>query len=158
FQVRNTLGKPADLKGHIVDADKKTVVEKVETLTDAEQPGVNQGLGVFAFTPQAGTKYELKIDAPAGVEGVHALPKVEADGVVLSIADGVTKGKQPIAATVRSAIADRKLLVGAYCRGRLLDHKSLSVKQGEASKVDLTPTADAGGVYRVTVFEERGSD
>src|SRR5262249_14467564 len=109
------------------------------------------------FTPQAGTKYELKIDAPAGVAGVHALPKVEADGVVLSIADGVTKGKQPIAATVRSAIADRKLLVGAYCRGRLLDHKSLSVKQGEAAKVDLTPTADAGGVYRVTVFEERGS-
>src|SRR5262249_21290299 len=56
FQVRNTLGKPADLKGHIVNAAKKLVADGVETLTDAEQPGVNQGLGVFAITPKAGDK------------------------------------------------------------------------------------------------------
>src|SRR5262249_23146379 len=88
FQVRNTLGKPADLKGHIVNAAKKLVADGVETLTDAEQPGVNQGLGVFAITPKAGDKYELKIDSPAGMEGVYALPEVKDTGVVLTIPQG----------------------------------------------------------------------
>src|SRR5262249_48670506 len=158
FQARNTLGKPADLKGHIVDADKKTVAENVETLTDAEQPGVNQGLGLFAFMPKAGGKYELKIDSPSGMEGVYQLPEVKADGVVLTIAKGITTAKEPITATVRSAKSDRKLLVGAYCRGRLLDHKSIAVKKDQEAKVELTPTTGTGGVYRVTVFEERGGD
>jgi hypothetical protein len=158
FQVRNTLGKPADLKGHVIDAAKKTVVNGVETLTDAEQPGVNQGLGAFAFTPAAGDKYELKIDSPANMEGVYALPEVKAGGVVLTIPQGVTGPTEPITSLVRSADADRKLLVGAYCRGRLLDHKAVTVKKGEEAKIDLTPTVGAGGVYRVTVFEERGTD
>jgi hypothetical protein len=158
FQVRNTLGKPADLKGHVVDAATKTVVDSVQTLTDAERPGVNQGLGMFKLTPAAGNKYELKIDSPAGMEGVYALPEVKNDGVVLSISKGVTTAKEPIGAFVSNAGAERRLLVGAYCRGRLLDHASISVRKNETLQVRLNPTVGAGGVYRVTVFEERGKD
>jgi hypothetical protein len=154
FQVRNTRGKPADLQGHIVDAEKKTVVDSVQTLTDAQQPGVNQGLGAFTFTPKAGGNYELKIDSPTGMEGVYPLPDVKETGVVLTIPKGVTTPKEPIEAVVRSAAVDRKLLIGAYCRGRLLDQQAVTVKNGEEAKVALNPTAGAGGVYRVTVFEE----
>ncbi len=158
FQVRNTRGKPADLKGHVVNQDQKTVVEQVQTLTDAEEPGVNQGLGVFTFTPQTASKFELKIDSPAGMEGVYRLPEIKEDGVVLTIPQGVTTAREPIVALVRSARADRKLLVGAYCRGRLLDHKTITARKGEEVKVELTPAVGAGGVYRVTVFEQRGDD
>src|SRR5439155_10007129 len=46
------------------------------------------------------------------------------------------------------------LLVGAYCRGRLMDDQSVTVRKGEATTVDLHPAQEVGGVYRVTVFEE----
>jgi hypothetical protein len=158
FQVRNTRGKPADLTGHLIDADQKTVVKDIHTLTDAQEPGVNQGLGVFAFTPKVGGKYELKIDAPAGMEGKYVLPEVKADGVVLSIPRGVTTATEPIQTLVRSAKQDRTLLVGAYCRGRLLDYQRVTVKEGQEKKVALNPAAGAGGVYRITVFEEHDVD
>src|SRR5262249_17869754 len=45
----------------------------------------------------------------------------------------------------------RPLLVGAYCRGRLLDSVELARGQTEAT---LHPEGKAGGVCRVTVFEE----
>jgi hypothetical protein len=158
FQVRTPLGKPAELKGRILDQDKKVVVEEIQTLNDADQPGVNQGQGRFAFTPKAGIKYQLKIDMPAGVEGTIQLPEVKDDGVVLSIPKGVTTIVEPIQVVVCSATSDRNLLVGAYCRGRLLDHKPVSVKKGETRRVELKPTPNVGGVYRVTVFEERAAN
>src|SRR5260370_42521970 len=57
-----------------------------------------------------------------------------------------------------SAAEDRRLLVGTYCRGRLLDHQSKLVKKGEPVELTLNPTVAAGGVCRVTVFEELPGD
>jgi hypothetical protein len=154
FQVRSPLGKPADLKGRIVDQDGNVVVEKVETLSDKEHPGVNQGQGLFAFTPQADTKYELKIDAPAHIEGRHPLPEVKKDGVVLSIPEGVFRSDEPIRVVVYNAGEERALLVGGYCRGRMLDHQPVTVQKNDRAEVVLKPAASVGGVYRVTVFEK----
>jgi hypothetical protein len=152
FQVRTTQGKPAELKGRIVDAGGK-VAASVATFHDDTQAGANQGMGVFALeNPAAGAKYELKIDSPSGIEGRHMLPEVKADGVVLSIPEPVVKDTIPV--VLHNGSAKRKLLVGAYCRGRLLDHHVVTLKTGEESKVDLKPQAGVGGVYRVTVFEE----
>ncbi|HEX5273288.1 MAG TPA: alpha-2-macroglobulin family protein, partial [Gemmataceae bacterium] len=50
--------------------------------------------------------------------------------------------------------AGRALLVGAYCRGRLLDHQMITTKKGEWAEVALRPSSGAGGVYRITVFED----
>ncbi len=158
FQVRTTLGKPADLKGRIVDGEGRVVAEGVHTLNDVEHPGVNQGMGRFEFTPVAGRKYELKIDVPASIESRHELPQVRDDGVVLNIPTGVVAAGEPIRAVVRSAQADRNLLVGAYCRGRLMDHQSVVAKKGSAAEVALKPAQDMGGVYRVTVFEEQAGE
>src|SRR5262249_37254898 len=63
FSVRTTLGKPADLKGELLEDGKPTGV-KVATLTDDKEPGVNQGMGSFTFEPKADAKYELRIDSP----------------------------------------------------------------------------------------------
>src|SRR5207253_1530779 len=157
FQVRSMLGKPAELQGRIVDQDGKVVVDKVETLHDDEKPGVNQGMGLFSFIPEPGKSYELKIDAPSGMEGKHTLPHARNDGVVLSIQAGVSSPKQPISVTVQSVDKDRDLLVGAYCRGRLMDHQTVSARKGEVNQVELKPAQGAGGVYRITVFEESGA-
>lgn len=155
FQARTTLDKPAELRGQVIDQDGQVVADRVETLHDEQQPGANQGMGAFTFTPRAGKTYGLKIDTPVGVEGRYVLPTARADGVALSIPTGVTKPSEPIRVTVHSAQADRSLWVGAYCRGRLLDHQVVQAKKGTATDVELKPAEEIGGVYRVTVFEER---
>jgi hypothetical protein len=149
FQVRSTLGKPADLKGRILE-DGKPLDVVVETLASEKTPELNQGMGRFEFIPKAGRKYELQVDSPVGVTKRHELPKIKADGVVLSLPAGVVKADQDIAVTVRSK-TKRSLMVGAYCRGRLLD--STEMNAGEDARATLHPTSGAGGVCRITVFE-----
>jgi uncharacterized membrane protein YqjE len=153
FQARTTRNKPAELRGRIVDGTGK-VVAVVQTLHDDKEPGANQGMGLFQLTPQAGQSYELKIDVPLGIEGRYPLPAVRPDGVVLAIPGGVfTKQIDAILYTGRT---QRRLVVGAYCRGRVLEHTKVTVKPGQAAHVRLNPAAEVGGVYRVTVFEEGG--
>jgi hypothetical protein len=155
FQVRSTLDKPADLRGKVVDNDGRVVADNVETFNVPDQPGANQGLGRFEFTPEAGKTYRLDIDSPVGIQGKHELPKVQAEGVVLSVPGGVTASGEPIHVVLGSPGRNRALLVGAYCRGRLMDHQALTVKKGESAPVELMPAQEVGGVYRITVFEER---
>jgi hypothetical protein len=157
FQVRTTLDKAGDLRGQLVDDHDKVVVDDVRTLTDADAPGVNQGMGVFQFTPDAGRTYRLKIDSPLGIEGKHDLKpaRTDAEAVALRVTDGVTGPGEPIRVRVCSPHGDKALLVGAYCRGRLLDHQMVTAKPGEWAEVALKPSAGAGGVYRITVFEDQ---
>jgi hypothetical protein len=157
FQVRTTLDKPAELSGRIVDQLGQAVA-KVQTFNDPTQPGANQGMGTFEFTPHEGGGYELRIDSPQGIEGKYAVPEVKADGVVLNLPQGVVDDRSPIVARVASGQEDRDLFLGAYCRGKLMAHQRLHVKKGEAAEVYLRPESGIGGVYRVTVYEERPGD
>ena len=152
FQVRTTLGKPADLSGKIVD-DTGAVVASAKTLNDNKEPGVNQGLGAFTFTPKIGRRYQLKIDTPLNITGDHPLPATRTDGVVLNIPQGVISDR--IAVKVHNAGQKRNLFVGAYCRGRLVDQQSLdNCGVGSDHTVALRPPTGISGVYRVTVFEK----
>ncbi len=149
FQVRTPLGKPADLKGRLLE-DGEPLAVAVETVHDDKEPGVNQGMGRFEFTPKSGKVYALQIDSPVGITAPVALPKVIDDRVALSVPDGVVEAGKPIKVVVHSK-TERALMVGLYCRGRLL--QSVQLKKGETEAV-LNPEAGAGGVCRVTVFEE----
>src|SRR5262249_21416104 len=164
FQVTTPLGKPAELKGRVVD-EQGLAVAKLETFSDPNRPAANQGMGRFEFTPQAGKKYRLIVEEPSGIEAVlgplnndgSQLPEVKNDGVMLSVPTGVTTDKDSIRVVVHSAKKDRKLLVGAYCRGRLMAQEHVEAKAGKAAEVVLRPESGVGGVYRVTVFEETES-
>ncbi len=150
FQVRTTLGKAADLNGRLFE-DGQPLSVAVKTLHDDQEPGVNQGMGRFDLTPKAGKKYELQIDSPVGITQRVALPEVKEDRVELSVPEGVAEAGKPIKAVVRSK-TERDLMVGLYCRGRLL--QSVQLKKGETEAV-LNPESGVGGVCRVTVFEEQ---
>ena len=123
----------------------------IKTFSDDKEIGVNQGMGRFEFTPTAGQRYELKIESPSGIEGHFWLPPVQTSGVVMHLAQGVVTDK--IDVVVHSAGKARKLLVGAYCRGQLLDHQTVKVDAGKMGTLTLKPATEVGGVYRVTVFE-----
>jgi hypothetical protein len=148
FQVRNALGKPADLHGQLLE-DGKPLGVSVETLASDKTPELNQGMGRFDFTPKVGRKYELKVESPVGIVKLYELPPIKPEGVVLSVPAGVVKAGETIPVTLHST-AKRSFLIGAYCRGRLLDSAELTGAEGHMT---LRPTGSAGGVCRVTVFE-----
>jgi hypothetical protein len=149
FQARTMLGKPAQLRGTLLENGKPLPV-KVETLHDDDKPGVNQGNGVFEFAPKAGATYTLRIDSPAGIAEQKVLPATREDGVMMSVPKGVFEANERIYVRVYSA-TPRSFLVGAYCRGQLLDTAELPRGTTEAV---LQPKVGTGGVCRVTVFEE----
>src|SRR5205085_753376 len=88
-----------------------------------------------------------------GIAKAYPLPKTRSEGVVLHLAAGVVDNEIPV--TLYSTGKDRELLVGAYCRGKLLDHASVQVRAGTKTDIVLYPATNVGGVYRVTVFEKQ---
>ncbi|MBI3412246.1 MAG: hypothetical protein HY040_28275 [Planctomycetes bacterium] len=155
FEVHTPTGKPADLQGQVVD-QANVVVAKIQTITDDMEPGLNQGLGVFEFIPMVDKKYRLQIDTPAGVNGSFFLPSAKSDGVVLRLPKGVVENSIEVSLT--SSEKDRELLVGAYCRGRLLDFSQVKVQAGKTKELTLRPALEVGGVYRITAFEKIAGD
>jgi hypothetical protein len=153
--IRGVLpdGRPADFAGTI--SDGTTDVATVRSETDADEPGANRGIGIASFTPQAGKTYTLNLNRPIGLTTMTAkLPPVKADGVALSIPDGVFAADEPIRLTVSSPQA-RRLVIGAYTRGSPVAHTAVNVDAGKTVPVVLTPDAAAPeGVTRITVFEE----
>lgn len=151
FQARTPLGKPADIEGVLLDESDKVIV-RATTMSDAKEPSLNQGMGRFDFTPEAGRRYRFKVLTPKKLaEPGFDLPDVKENGLVVSVPKGVVT--KEIDAVVHST-HDRDLLVGAYCRGKLLDHVPLSVKRGEKAQVKLHAPPGLSGVYRITVFEK----
>lgn len=157
FQARTPLGKPADIKGHLLE-DGQPLPVKVETLNDDKEPGINQGMGRFEFTPKAGKTYQLRIDSPRGIDKSITLPRAEEDGVVLRIDEGMLTEKQPLKVRVQTS-KRRQWAVGVTCRGQLLgsaDLASPGSKPGEKDPIDseIKLKAGAGGVCRVTLYEK----
>lgn len=169
-------GKPVDLRGTITDGEQ--VVARIETPTDANEPGVNRGLGSFAFTPKPQARYWLKLEAPTGAyeppldnlpnlgalrppRTGFLLPAVQPGGVVMAVRDPVTEVDQPIRVGLHSVGKDRSLIVGAYIRGRLADSRRIALASGSSGVVELlkdSPAVGRGGVVRITVFEEEAAN
>jgi hypothetical protein len=156
FMVRTPIGKPADLKGYITDGTN--TVAEVATLTDAENPGVNRGHGRFDLTPKPGAKYFLKITSPGGITpptpNGFPLPVAKADGVGLAALDAVTPWGGAIRVRLQTPQGPKTLHVGAYARGRLIAHQKLDVEANKPVELSLKGDEAAGGVTRITVFEE----
>ncbi len=160
FMVKTPIGKPADLKGHITDGTN--TITDVATLTDAENPGVNRGHGIFSLKPEPGKKYFLKITSPTGITeptpSGFPLPVAKPDGVAVTALDAVTEKAAAIRVRLQVGMGTKTLHVGAYARGRLVAHQKLDVTAGTPIDVALKGDDTAGGVTRVTVFEEPKAD
>ena len=150
LQARTPANKPADFEGRIVD-EKNDEVARVQTVSDAKEPAISQGLGAFTFAPVAKKRYRLVIDSPIGIERTLPLPEAKEQGVVMTVPVSVVENE--IGVDLMSVQDRRVLLVGAYCRGRMLDHKLVRAGANQPVSVILRPNPGVGGVYRITVFE-----
>jgi len=174
-------GLPVEISGTITDG--RRTLATVKTVQDEQIAGVNRGLGVFNFVPELGTPLWLKIATPnkayspllvpeinqfptvpaaivgaPGVMGARTgflLPDVKTSGVVITVPNPVTSPGTPIRVHLRSVGRERKLVVGAYTRGRLADTQTITAAPDQLVEAQLLTGADPrGGVVRVTVFEE----
>jgi hypothetical protein len=150
FEAKNTIGKPADVKGRVVD-DQGNVVAKFESY--------DRGLGRFELIPSAGRTYRAEITKPAGVTAKFGLPVALEEGCALRTYDDVDGQIEALRVAVRCTDA-RKVVVTAMLRENLLDAAALDVPAGEAAVAHLKPEGDqaalarAMGIARVTVFDE----
>jgi hypothetical protein len=166
FQARTGAYKPVAVRGSLLERgytlDKQgreklepqaREIGRIETFSDDKEPGLNAGLGIVTFTPQAKKRYQVRLDTPVGNAKPYSLPAPKSDGVVLRLPQGVVAKDIPV--TVYSATRDRELLVGAYCRGKLLDSTAVTARAGAQTDLTLHPAVEVGGVHRVTVFEKK---
>ncbi len=159
FRATTPTGEPVDIRGTLTDG-RRTLAE-IETVT-GDVEGVNRGIGSFTFTPEIDTPVWVKLTAPVGMyapiivpnrrdfpvaasaaAGVplaiaaragFLLPERKEEGVAMTVLDPVTAPGQPIRVHLRSVGQARKLVVGAYTRGRLSDTQRITVEPNERGR------------------------
>lgn len=138
-EVTDSLGRPADATGRILDATGSTVA-RFETL--------HQGRARFRLVPELGAEYRLEFDRP-GVPG-FALPAAERDVALLHVGAGGADPGAPLRAAV-SVPGEGPWIAAAFCRGQLLASRTLRGAGEHALELDLPESA--AGVLRVTLFD-----
>ncbi len=143
FRGRNQHGEPADVQG-IVRDDRGQEVATFESLHD--------GLGRFAFTPEAGRLYSAEITS-AGADGMaFALPQAVADGCVLRSYDDVDSALDAVRVAVRCTTPTDLRVLGVQ-RETVLDDASITAGPTTDTVVYLSADdASAQGAVRVTAF------
>lgn len=148
FEAKNTIDKPADVEGRIVD-DHGTAVAELRTY--------DRGLGRIEFTPQTGRSYKAEITKPVGITESYALPLAQKQGCVMRAFDDLDGQHEALRVGVRCSEA-RKVVVVGMVRENLLDAAALEVPADEAAvaylKADDAAVNGAQGAARVTVFDE----
>lgn len=184
FRAATPAGVPVDIRGIITDGQK--TLAPVETFRDPDLPGANRSLGMFTFTPELGRHYWLHLTKPSnqnapllpeswrrsvssasaalvGIAGTLGtsrgilLPVPQPAGVVMHVPQPVTRVGEPIRVHL-CAIGkpQRRLVIGAYVRGTLLETRRVTLTNGRWEEVTLLsdPRVTSGGVVRLTVYED----
>ena len=143
FSAKNTLGKPADIEGRVLD-DRGNEIGKLSSVHD--------GLGRFELTPQADRGYKVQITKPAGIAQTFDVPAAKDGGCALRAVDQQTLDKLRVAATCSTS---RTLLVEAVLREKRLGGGAVEVQAGQPALIELPVDAAAQGAVRVTLFSRK---
>jgi TonB-dependent SusC/RagA subfamily outer membrane receptor len=138
FKAINENGKPADIKGQIIDA-KGNIVCAFESY--------HFGMGQFRFTPQPGNRYVAKITTPTGISQPFDLPTATKQGVVMNIS--------PLDSLLQFRIVTNKemnvKLVG-QSRNNLYYKQDIQLKKGEQF-IKMNPVDFPAGIARFTITD-----
>ena len=143
FMAKNTIGKPADVEGKVVD-DKGRVVSEFTSIHD--------GMGRFELTPETDRSYKVEITKPVGITQTFKLPVAKQGGCVVRSVDQLKAGQLRVAAVCNTS---RRLVVEAVLREKRLGGGGFDVTAGEAALVEIPVDATAQGAVRVTLFSAK---
>ncbi len=149
IEAKNTLGKPADVEGRVVD-DHGATVARFATF--------DRGLGRLDLSPSTGRTYHAEVTRPVGVTERYPLPLPAKSGCVMRTFDDVDGQAKALRVGVRCDAA-RNVIVAGVLRENLLDAAAVAVPAGGQAVVHLTPKDEAltraQGAARVTVFDDK---
>jgi hypothetical protein len=143
FRAKNTIGKPVDVSGRVVD-DRGAVV--------AEFTSIHDGLGRFELTPSPDRSYKVQITKPGSIASTFDVPAAKPGGCVLRSVGDPTPDAVRVVATCSTS---RTLLVEAVLRERRVAGGSVEVERGKPSLLELPVDAYAIGAVRVTLFSAK---
>ena len=147
FEAKNTIGKPADVEGRLVD-DLGNAVATFATYKN--------GLGRVEFTPATGRRYHAEVSRPVTVTERYALPLAEEKGCVMRTYDDLDGREQALRIGVRCS-EKQQVLVAATARDNVLDVGAIEAGSDAPGVIYLAASDEAlrraAGVARITVFD-----
>lgn len=147
FQAKNTLGKPADVQGRIID-DTGAVV--------ASFASFHNGLGRFELTPVKGRSYRAQITRPVGIARLFPVPEVKMSGCSMQSVDDFDSRRADMRVAVWCS-DERAIIATATQRERRIATQSVTVPSGQSVVIALPAPRWDQGIVRVTLFSDRGA-
>jgi hypothetical protein len=141
FRAKNERGKPADIKGIVLDKNGKEV---------GQFSSYAKGLGHFNLTPEKGQSYTALVTSPK-CETEFPLPPALPQGFVLKV-DEAKNFDLPI--HIQSSINGKASLV-ASVRGKIIWATEIQLATGN-NQVQLPLDQFPMGVANITLFDENG--
>jgi hypothetical protein len=141
----NSLGKPADVEGRVVD-DRGDAVASFTSLHD--------GMARFDLTPAAGRAYRVEITRPAGIARTFELPSAKQAGCVRRAVDDVD-GQRAAVDVAAWCTEAQTLTVEAVLREKRIASAAVDVPSRRPVRVSLPVDAAAQGAVRVTFFDAK---
>jgi TonB-dependent SusC/RagA subfamily outer membrane receptor len=117
FKALNENGKPVDVKGEVLNSEGRPV---------ATFESYHGGMGKFAFTPQKGTAYNVKVTSPSNITDTYRLPAANDAGVVMHVSRSDGKISVQLTTTM-----DIDVHIAAEVKGQLYDQKNLALHAGK---------------------------
>ena len=139
FKALNEFGKPADIKGVVVD-------QNGEVITTLES--YHQGMGAFELDAEERMAYAVKITQPRGIDKKYPLPKAIDSGVGLKL---INQTINEIAFSVFSQRPQQLYLVGNI-NGELQYQEVINANIGEQT-ITLNTDSLPVGICQFTLFD-----
>lgn len=146
FQALQPNGKPADIRGHIVELHDNAT----HSAALAQFSSAHEGRGTFSFTPAKGKRYAAIITEPAGISQLTLLPNPVDTGAVISSPRDTFDFTDSITLAIASSGQRTAARVTLHKRDLLLDTQIVN-----GDSVTLSGQ-DAEGVLIATAWDGSG--
>ncbi len=144
FSAKNSLGKAADVEGHIEDSNGNKV---------ADFRSFHNGLGRYELTPSPGKVYFAVIDKPLGIKARFDVPAAKAAGCTLQSIDDYTGASDELGVGVWCT-ESQSLIASAVLREKTLGDASFAITAGKANVLAFPVPVGSQGAVRVTLFDD----
>lgn len=137
FRAVNEHGKPADIKGVVLDHAGRQV---------SAFESYYAGMGKFSFTPLPGEKYTVRIISPLHISQVYDFPACRSEGVVMNFIKKDGKFQLEL-----SAMTDQQVTLTGQTKAVTYYTKVLQLKKGTQA-VDIDESLFPAGIARFTLL------
>lgn len=144
FSAKNTLGKPADVEGRVLDNTGKEL---------ATLRSIRDGMGRFELSPEKGKTYTVELTKPEGISQKIQLPAAKDKGCTLLTQDDFDTKSSLLQATV-SCTEAQTLVAEGLLRERHINAASFEVPAKTPSLLAFD-VGRAQGALRLTLFDEK---